>query len=166
MSKLLSTQARTTLPAFVRSSLRSLHLSPGRADVELQPQAAADGKFFETPDGSRGPADRNDARDGGSPLDAVSPTDSDSKEGEPEKPQKVPDSQWYPGIIGYAVTNVGFIKMFEFAVDVTDIRLTLAVMAVYYAAAYLLRFILRRIFKVDRKFPQFFWEGFPQRYNN
>lgn len=152
------TPTRTASRAFVHWGLHSGRSHLGRSNVGIHGQAAADGSFFNKTS-SEELSDKT-----GSGNASLRRDPNDLTENGNTEPEKVPDSQWYPGIVGYAITNVGFIKMFEFSVDVTDVRLTLAVLAAYYAAAYLLRLILRRFFKVDDKFPQFFWEGFPQRY--
>lgn len=148
--------SRTTGPACLRSSL---HPRPAlRVHKSVALQAAADGSFFEKPD-----ADARSEGTNSAPARPSEEASSDPGAGNSE-PEKIPDSQWYPGILVYAITNVGFMKIFEFSIDVADVRVTVGVLVVFYAVAYALRFILHRVFKVDEKFPQFFWEGFPQRY--
>lgn len=146
----------TPCPPFLRASL---HPSPSRRVHErVALQAAADGSFFEKPhvNGRAGETDHAPAR----PAEDASPEPGTSK----REPEKIPDSQWYPGILVYAITNVSFMKIFEFSIDIADVRVTVGVLVVFYAVAYALRFLLQRVFKVDKKFPQFFWQGFPQRY--
>lgn len=141
---------------FLRQSLSILR-HPERCvqSSHLICSAAADGGYFDREKvGSEmiPPQDETPATG-----DGVSPNQPG------DKGEKIPDGQWYPGIIVYAITNVVFIKLFEFS-QTCDFQVLLGVLACYYAVAYFLRFLLRRVFNVDEKFPQFFWEGFPQRY--
>lgn len=149
-------QVRTSSPAFLRSGLH--HRSQRFWQQNIAHQAAADGGFSNNSDSknSSGADDGNPPR---VPRDVSAEADSNDK-----KPEKIPDSQWWPGVIVYATTNVAFIKIFEYSVEVSDIRVTIGILVAFYAVAYLMRILIRRVFKVSDKFPQFFWEGFPQRY--
>jgi hypothetical protein len=75
----------------------------------------------------------------------------------------IPAGKWWPGIGIYAITNVGFLKLFEVCSTMTDMTKTLTLMACYYAIAFALRYILRSIIGLRKPFPQFFWEGIPKR---
>lgn len=73
--------------------------------------------------------------------------------------EKIPDGKWWAGLVIYAATNCGFLKLFEVCSTLTDVSNVLMLMAIYYAAAFVLRYILRNILKIDKKhMPQFFWE--------
>jgi hypothetical protein len=78
-------------------------------------------------------------------------------------PPQIPNSQWYTGLAIYAVTNIGFYKLFEFCSGEVSLVMNLMAMVVYYAGALLLRLVLRRLVGLGKPFPQFWWEGIPRR---
>lgn len=80
--------------------------------------------------------------------------------------ERIPDGKWWAGLLIYAATNCGFLKLFEICSTVTDVSKVLMLMAIYYAIALVFRFVLRNMLKLDkRRMPQFFWEPpfFPRR---
>jgi hypothetical protein len=77
--------------------------------------------------------------------------------------KEIPDWQFVAGLVIFAATNVGFMKLFEICSVITDIRVVLTWMAIYYAIALFLRVILRKVIGLGPWFPQFFWEGVPTR---
>ena len=76
---------------------------------------------------------------------------------------KMPEWRWWTGLVCYAVTNVGFMKLFDFCAGCPDYLVVFQAMGTYYAIALLLRLIMRKVFGLDKSFPQFFWEGLPTR---
>lgn len=72
------------------------------------------------------------------------------------------DVQWWSGLVIFALTNVGFYKLFEICSAETDLIKVLTCMAIYYSICLVLRVILRMVIGL-KKFPQFFWEGMPRR---
>jgi hypothetical protein len=87
------------------------------------------------------------------------PAASSDSTGSNDANERIPDGKWWAGVLIYAVTNGGFLKLFEICSSITDVSQVLMYMAVYYAAAFALRFILRDVLKLDKKLmPHFFWE--------
>eukprot|EP01025_Chloroclados_australasicus_P008131 TRINITY_DN12808_c1_g1_i1.p1 TRINITY_DN12808_c1_g1~~TRINITY_DN12808_c1_g1_i1.p1 ORF type:complete len:172 (+),score=4.08 TRINITY_DN12808_c1_g1_i1:1-516(+) len=121
---------------------------------------ASSGEFFDS-----GPS-RSDQQPQG-PKDArpssSTPSTEPAAQGPPIEDPPLTDSQWWVGIVAYAVTNVGFIKLFEYCAGQTEIMLTLRAMALFYAVAYALRLLLRHVVGLKPSFPQFWWEGIPKR---
>jgi hypothetical protein len=70
------------------------------------------------------------------------------------------NSQWWAGVIIFATTNVGFLKLFDLCASETDLKVVLTKMLIFYGVAGLFRLILRKVLKL-KDFPQFFWEGMP-----
>jgi hypothetical protein len=77
--------------------------------------------------------------------------------------QEIPDWKFFSGLTIFALTNVGFLKLFEVCSEITDIKVVVTWMGVYYAVALLLRVILRKVIGLGPWFPQFFWEGMPSK---
>lgn len=75
----------------------------------------------------------------------------------------MPAWRWWTGLACYAVTNVGFLRLFDFCAGCTHLPRVLEAMAVYYGCAILLRLMMRRLLGFDKSFPQFWWEGIPSR---
>ena len=76
---------------------------------------------------------------------------------------QLPALKWWTGLVIYAVTNVGFLKLFEYCSTCTELPVVLRTVAFYYAATLLLRLFMRRVVGLKPAFPQFWWEGMPTR---
>jgi hypothetical protein len=84
-------------------------------------------------------------------------TDTEEQDGQP-----LPDNKWYPGLVIYAITNVGFLRLWDFCSGQTVVT-NLMVLAAYYAAAFVARLVMTHVIGLSKSFPQFFWEGVPKR---
>lgn len=84
---------------------------------------------------------------------------SSSSLGGNDSHEKIPDSKWWAGLMIYAATNCGFLKLFDICSKITDISTVLMFMAIYYAIAFVLRLVLRNVLELGKEHvPQFFWE--------
>jgi hypothetical protein len=91
--------------------------------------------------------------------EADSSTPTSSSLGSDDGSEKIPVLKWWAGLLIYAVTNVGFLILFDTCSKITDLNRVFMLMAIYYGIALVLRFVLRNVLKLDKKrMPHFFWE--------
>ena len=67
----------------------------------------------------------------------------------------LPPWKWWLGLIIYALTNVFFLRLFEFCAGTPDLKVVLTAVARYYAIALAARLFMRKVVGLKPSFPQF-----------
>jgi hypothetical protein len=79
--------------------------------------------------------------------------------------ETLPEWKWRFGVVIYTITNVGFLKLFDFCAGCPEIPIVLQAMGVYYFFALMLRVFMHQVLGLDKSFAQFWWEGVPKKQN-